>query len=205
MAAARAALGRLMASTAHLEAPEAPDLVVASGGAWATAPGPAVMLALADVVRRPAASQYAYDHARLLGPIGMIDDEDDRRRMLADLADDLLEPLGSVIVVAGVHGARSVGRLAVRAGAGSTELELVPGGLQLVDLPPGQVATAELSFRDPVVIGARGRRFAVEVGGGLGGLLVDLRDVPLRLPERSERRRELLAAWQAALWSGIDA
>ena len=44
---------------------------------------------------------------------------------------------------------------------------------------------------------------AVDVGGGLGGLLVDLRDVPLRLPERLERRRELLDAWQRALWSGL--
>src|SRR5207245_2876156 len=84
--------------------------------------------------------------------------------------------------------------LVVHAGTGSSELDLVPGGLQLVDLPPGQVATAELEFRDPVVLGVRGRRFAVEVGGGLGGLLVDLRDVPLHLPERLEQRRELLAA-----------
>jgi hypothetical protein len=42
------------------------------------------------------------------------------------------------------------------------------------------------------------------VAGGLGGLLVDLRDVPLRLPDRADRRRDLLAAWQAALWQGSD-
>ena len=53
------------------------------------------------------------------------------------------------------------------------------------------------------MLGARGRHFAVDVGGGLGGLLVDLRDVPLRLPERLERRRELLDAWQRALWAGL--
>ena len=68
----------------------------------------------------------------------------------------------------------------------------MPGGLELVDLPPGERATAELRFRDTVRLGGRGRQFAVEVTGGLGGLLVDLRDVPLRLPERAERRRELL-------------
>ena len=39
---------------------------------------------------------------------------------------------------------------------------------------------------------------AVEVAGGLGGVLVDLRDVPLRLPERADRRRELLDGWQTA-------
>jgi hypothetical protein len=80
----------------------------------------------------------------------------------------------------------------------------VPGGLELVDLPPGEVATAEFDFRDPVRLGVRGRKFAVDVAGGLGGLLVDLRDVPLRLPDRPERRRELLDAWQESLWLTRD-
>jgi hypothetical protein len=29
--------------------------------------------------------------------------------------------------------------------------------------------------------------------------------VPLRLPDRQDRRRELLAAWQGALWGGSEA
>ena len=204
MAAVRAAVGRLLAATPDLEPAAAPDLVIAAGGAWAVAPGPVVALALADVVRRPGVSQYAYDHARLLGPLGTIEDEAERRLMLRDLVDDLLVPLGSVVIVTGLHAGRDAGHIAVHAGAASSELDLVPGGLQLVDLPPGQLATAELRFRDPVVLGTRGRRFEVEVTGGLGGLLVDLRDIPLRFPERSERRRELLAAWQGALWTGLD-
>ena len=80
----------------------------------------------------------------------------------------------------------------------------MPGGLELVDLPPGERATAEFQFRDTVSLGGRGRRFAVEVAGGLGGLLVDLRDVPLRLPDRAERRRELLDAWQERCGSTRD-
>ena len=63
--------------------------------------------------------------------------------------------------------------------------------------------TAELEFRDGVVLGGRGRRFALEVGGGLGGLLVDLRDVPLLLPDAPDRRREVLAGWQQATWSEL--
>jgi len=66
------------------------------------------------------------------------------------------------------------------------------------------VAVAEFKFRDTVRMGTRGRHFAVDVGGGLAGLLVDLRDIPLRLPERADRRRDLLAAWQLALWAGAD-
>jgi len=204
MAAARAAVGRILALTPALEPAGAPDLVIASGGVWAVAPGPAVTLALADVLRRPGVSQYAYDHARLLGPLGTIEDEGERRLMLRDLADELLLPLGSVVLAAGVRPGRDAGHLLVNGAGATSELDLMPGGLQLVDLPPGQVATAAIRFRDPVTLGARGRKFEVEVAGGLGGLLLDLRDVPLRFPERGDRRRELLAAWQSALWTGID-
>jgi len=203
-AALRAALARLVAATADRFPSDPPDLVVATGGSAATLPGPAIALAIADTVRRPGASGLALDHARLLGPLGTIEDDDERRRLVEDLADDLLVPLGSVVTPAGIRAGRSAGRLTVRAGTGVTALDLVPGGLQLVDLPPGHVATAEFDFRDPVRLGAHGRRFAIEAGGGLGGLLIDLRDVPLHLPDRLEHRRELLAAWQRALWVGFD-
>jgi hypothetical protein len=202
LAAARAALVRLVDATPAIDELPPPDLIVATGGAFAVAPGPAVALALADTLRRPAACQLALDHARLLGPLGVVPDEGQRQRLMEDLADDLLAPLGSVISPQGLRAGRSAGHLTIRAGAGQSELELVPGALQLVDLPPGQVATAEFAFAEPVVLGTRGRRFSVEVGGGLGGLLIDLRDVPLRLPDRPEHRRELLVAWQDALWTG---
>jgi hypothetical protein len=204
LAAARAALGRLLESTEQMQAGAAADLVVAGGGAWAVAPGPVVTLALADVLRRPGATQYAYDHARLLGPLGSIADPDERRSVVADLADDLLVPLGSVVTPAGLRSGRSAGRLVLHADSGDTELDLVPGGLELVDLAPGQTAVADFRFRDSVRLGGKGRQFEVEVAGGLGGLLVDLRDVPLKLPERHDRRREQLSAWQASMWAGLD-
>lgn len=204
LAAARAALSVLVDSTPALSAEPAPDLLIAAGGAWAVAPGPAIALAVADVIRRPAAVGLAYDHARLLAPLGSIPDGTERRQLIADLADDLLAPLASVVIPAGVRTGRSAGHVTVHGASGPTEVELVPGGLELLDLPPGEVATAELRFRDTVRLGARGRHFAVEVTGGLGGLLVDLRDIPLRLPERPERRREFLEAWQDSLWVTRD-
>ena len=153
----------------------------------------------------PGSAALGHDHARLLAPLGTIEDPEERRRVIADLRDELLVPLGSVVMPAGLRGGKSIGRIAVRGSVGETELELVPGGLELVDLPPGERAVVELRFKDPVVLGPKARHFGAEVTGGLGGLLVDLRDVPLRLPDRLERRRDLLTAWQSALWAGLDA
>jgi hypothetical protein len=204
LAAARAALARLVEASPELDALPPADLLIVAGGAWAVAPGPAIALAVADVIRRPGACQIAWDHARLLAPLGTIEDPAERRAILADLADDLLAPLGSVVMPQGMRAGRSGGRLVVHGPAGSTEVDLVPGGLELVDLPPGESAVAEFRFRDAVRLGTRGRHFAVDVAGGLGGLLVDLRDVPLRLPDRVEHRRQLLAGWQDALWAGHE-
>jgi hypothetical protein len=204
LAAARAALATLVEATPELSEGPAPDLVIASGGAWAVAPGPAIALAIADIIRRPATISIAHDHARMLGPAGSIPDAGERRQLLGDIADDLLSPLASVVIPGGIKAGKSAGSVTVRAEAGTSQLDLVPGGLELIDLPPGEQATAELAFRDTVRLGGRGRKFAVEVTGGLGGLLLDLRDVPLRLPDRPERRREVLEAWQDSLWVTRD-
>ena len=204
MAAVRASLGRLVAATPALSTRPAADIVVASGGAWSVAPAPAIALALADVIRRPGVRALGWDHARLLAPLGTIDDPDERRRIMQDLRDDLLVPLGSVVMPAGLRAGRVAGHLSITGPDGPAELDLVPGGLELVDLPPGERAVVEMRFRNQVDLGVRAKHAAVEVAGGLAGLLVDLRDVPLRLPDRPERRRDLLTAWQAALWAGID-
>ena len=73
----------------------------------------------------------------------------------------------------------------------------MPGRLELVSLPPGPPRSPSSGSATPVRLGARGRHFAIDVTGGLGGLLVDLRDVPLRLPDRADLRGELLEAQQA--------
>lgn len=205
LAAARAALGRLVAATPGFARLPPAEVLVATGGAWSVAPGAALALALADAIRRPGAAVLGHDHARLLAPLGMIEDEAERATVIADLRDDLLVPLGSVVIAADVRPGRTAGRVTVHAAAGPVELDLVPGGLELVDLPPGTRATVELRFREDADVGARARHVTMEVAGGLGGLLIDLRDVPLRLPERPDRRRDLLASWQAALWPGADA
>jgi hypothetical protein len=200
--AAKAATERAIAATPDISARPMPDLIVAGGGTWASMPAALAALALADLVRRPGVSRLAVDHARLLGPLGAIEDEDERCRMLSDLADDLLLPLGSVIMPTGMRQGRSAGKLTMRPrdSKPEVELDLQPGALESIDLGPGQTATAEMEFRENIRLTGRGRSFAVEVEGGLAGLLVDMREIPLRVSDRSEARRAALEAWQRVVW-----
>jgi hypothetical protein len=206
LAAARAAVERVVAASPDLDAHPAADLLLAAGGAWADAPAPAVALALVDTVRRPGAVQLGLDHARLLGPLGLVADPDERRALIAGALDDLVLPLGTAIVPQGIHTGRGgVGHLSLTVdGSITAYIELEAGGIHLVDLPPGATGVARLVVRDAVDLGVRGREFEIPVSGGLGGLLADLRDVPLRLPSRPDRRRAALAAWQRHLWPDAD-
>ena len=113
LAAARAALSRLAEWTPDWDDRPPADLTVAAGGAWAVAAAPTIALALVDVLRRPGAGQYALDHARILAPLGSIPDADERRAMVADLVDDLLAPLGTVVTPAGMRNGRSAGSVVV--------------------------------------------------------------------------------------------
>jgi len=204
LAAAKAAFGRLVEATPELAEQPMPELLVASGGIFAALPPSVVALALADLVRRPGVSQLAIDQARLLGPLGVIEDEVERRRLMANLADDILMPLGGLVMPAGIRPGRSAGLLRLKGLPTSTEIELHPGSVQVVDLPPGRAARADFDFRDPVRLGKRGRHFSVDVGGGLSGLLVDLRDIPMRISDRPDSRRAALDTWQRGMWPDID-
>lgn len=206
VAAARAAVERIVAATPDIGRLPAADLLVACGGVWVDAPAPAVALALVDVARRPGTMQLGLDHARLLGPLGLVADVDERRALIADAIDDIVLPLGTAIVPRGIRASRgTIGHLSLSVdGSISAYIELEAGGIHFVDMPPGATGIARLAVRDAVDLGARGREFEIPVAGGLGGLLVDLRDVPLRLPSRPDRRRDALAAWQRPLWPDAD-
>jgi hypothetical protein len=80
------------------------------------------------------------------------------------------------------------------------ELPLLPGAFERLAVPPGRQASVEFEANEGVRLGTVGRRIAVDVAGGLAGLVVDARDVPLRLPERREQRRELLLRWNDTSW-----
>ncbi len=204
LAAAKAAFGRLIEAMPELAALASPELVVAAGGIFASLPPAVVSLAVADLVQQPGVSQLAVDHARVLGPLGAIGDEDERRNLLANVADDILLPLGALVTPAGVRPGKTAGRLRLKSAAITSEIELHPGAIQVVDLPPGRAAHADIEFRDNVRLGKRGHRFSADVGGGLSGLLVDLRDVPMRISDRPDSRRAALETWQRGMWPEVD-
>lgn len=202
LAALRAALVRLDRTWQEGPGTPAPgDLVVCCGGAFAAVPPAATALAVVDGMRAPGVRNLFHDHARLLGPIGALPDEGDRRRLLADLLDDALLPVGSTIVV-GEGRVAARGPIAMRCTSqlARQDLELPAGDVHLVGLPPGVPAKVELASRETGLLGLRSRRVAVQVSGGLAGLLIDTRDVPLRLPDRAERRRAQLEAWEQPVW-----
>lgn len=212
LAAVTAALTRLAALTPDLTGRPPADLTVIAGGAFATAPASAMVLAVADTVRRTGSTQLAWDHARLLGPIGTIEDAGERRSLLADLVRDALVPLGSLVIAGGIGGTRASGRrsgakggrVSLEAGGNVTKRDLTPGELAFLDLPPGSPGELHFEFSEPVRLGKRTRLVRVPIAGGLAGVVLDLRDVPLNLPDRRDRRRSRLADWGALAWPRDD-
>ena len=211
LAAVRAALERLEKAwrEGQDEAASEPaaGATVLSGGAFAGLPPAASALALIDGVRRAGAMSILHDHAGLLAPLGALPVEADRQRLLADLLPDALLPLGSVVVTGAIEVPRKErvpASLSVASSLGDQRLRLDPGQLQLVDLPPGVSARLGIDPGESTVLGVEGRTLTLEVSGGLGGLFVDTRPIPLDLPASGEARRSALEAWEAPAWTGAE-
>ncbi len=210
LASLRAAIERLSAawdgSTSDDE-PAAVHTLVLSGGTFAAVPPAAAALAVIDGIRRPGALVIRHDAAAVLAPLGALPVEEDRRRLLLDLMDDCLLPLGSALLTGALGKAGrkepARGSLHVSSTLGDEQLYLEPGQLRLVDLPPGISARLGLEAGEGATLAA-GRRLDLDVRGGLGGLLVDTRAIPLELPEQGEQRRAMLAGWEAPAWIGSD-
>jgi hypothetical protein len=200
LVAAAAALDRLVADSGGLDAGPPPDVIVLRGGGFAMAPPAAVTLTIGDILRRPGAVQVAVDHARLLAPLGMEQDDERRAELVRDLADDLLLPLGSLLVLDPPHRASAPPiRVGVAANGHELPLEVASGTIELIELAPGAEAIATIE-RPPSGLRRMPRRTVVRVSGGLAGLVVDGRGVPLRLPAHGEERRALLGTWHDDLW-----
>jgi uncharacterized protein (TIGR01319 family) len=84
--------------------------------------------------------------------------------------------------------------------SGDLEVEVAAGSLEVLPLPLGQKAVLDLKPRRNIDVGrggpGRGGK-AIEVQGGLVGLVIDARGRPLTLPADAEKRRERVQQW---LW-----
>lgn len=78
-------------------------------------------------------------------------------------------------------------------------LEVRHGNLEIIPLPPGNMARLSLEPARHVDIGlGHGRGGTFTITGGLLGVIIDARGRPLGLPEDAVRRRELAKKW---LWT----
>ncbi len=199
-----AAVRHLLAQTAGDEAGserfQDADLLIGAGRTIAAAPRPAqAAQLLLDGIRPLGVTQLALDAAGALAPLGALEDGEIAEGMGA-LRDDLLVPLGTSVVCRGGRPGQIVMRAWLRR-AGWPEIgpiEVRGGQLQVLPLARGHEADLQVELLNGASLG-RGRpaaRVQATVAGGLVGVILDARGIPLALPRRSDDRRAVLAGWR---------
>ena len=199
-AAARHLLGLGVASEGFVQGI---DLLVGAGRVLAASPRPAQAFAmLLDGVRPIGVTALAIDVAGVLSPLGSLDDAEIEEGLGA-LRDDLLTPLGSSVVCRGGRPGTPAMRVTMRR-TGWPDLgpiEVRTGQLVALPLGRGQQADLEIELEPGVSLGTprRARRIHATVHGGVVGLVLDARGVPLHLPRRGDDRRAMLSSWRDVL------
>lgn len=176
------------------------DLLIGAGRSLAAAPRPAqAAQMLVDGVRPLGVTQLALDAAGVLPPLGALDDAEIAEGM-GVLRDDLLVPLGTSVVCRGGRPGQLVMRVSIHRTGWPTigPLELRTGQLQVVPLARGHDAELEIELHNGASLGGprRTRHVTASAIGGVVGLVLDARGIPLGLPRRSDDRRAVLAAWR---------
>lgn len=176
------------------------DLLIGAGRCVAGAPRPAqAAQMLVDGVRPLGVTQLALDAAAVLPPLGALDDAEIGEGM-GVLRDDLLVPLGTSVISRGARPGQLVMRVSIhRAGWPVIgPIELRTGQLQVVPLARGHEAELEIELLNGATLGGprRARHATVMALGGVVGLILDARGLPLALPRRADDRRAVLAGWR---------
>lgn len=181
---------------------EGVDLVIGAGRALAGAPRPAqAAQLLVDGMRPLGVTQLALDAAGVLPPLGALDDAEIGEGM-GVLRDDLLVPLGTSVVCRGGRPGQLLMRVTMRRTGWPPvgPIDLRSGQVQVVPLARGHEAELDVELHNGASLGGprRARQVTVEVTGGVVGLILDARGVPLSLPRRPDDRRAVLASWRDA-------
>jgi len=178
------------------------DLLIGAGRTIAAAPRPAqAAQLLVDGVRPLGVTQLALDAAGALAPLGALDDGEIAEGM-GSLRDDLLVPLGTSVVCRGGRAGQIVMRILIRR-PGWPEIgpiELRSGQVQIVPLPRGHEAELQIELLNGAMLGTAGHpaKVLASATGGVVGLVLDARGIPLVLPRRTDDRRAVLASWRDA-------
>jgi len=175
--------------------------ILAGGGALSDAPTPGQsLLLLLDALQPIGITSIILDQNNLLPLLGAAA-EANHLLPVQVLESGAFMSLGTVVsVISPASYGMSVlkARLTYQDGS-DARVEVKFGGLEILPLGMGQTARLTLQplHRSDVGNGP-GRNAAIQVAGGVMGVVIDARGRPLALPEDSVRRRELFKKW---LWS----
>jgi hypothetical protein len=175
--------------------------ILAGGGALSDAPTPGQsLLLLLDAVQPVGITSIILDQNNLLSLLGAAA-ESNHLLPVQVLESGAFMSLGTIVsVISSVSYGTPVlqARLTYEDGS-DARAEVKFGGLELLPLGMGQTARLTLKPLNRSDIGnGPGRPAAVQVAGGVMGVVIDARGRPLPLPEDPVRRRELFKKW---LWT----
>jgi hypothetical protein len=175
--------------------------ILAGGGAVSDAPTPGQsLLLLLDALQPVGITSIILDQNNLLPLLGAAA-EFNQLMPVQVLESGAFMSLGTIVSVISMA---SYGLPVLRArltyeDGSEASAEVKFGGLEILPLAMGQTARLSLQPLQRSDIGnGPGRNAAVQVAGGVMGVVIDARGRPLTLPEDPVRRRELFKKW---LWS----
>ena len=175
--------------------------ILAGGGALSDAPTPGQsLLLLLDALQPVGITSIILDQNNLLPLLGAAA-ESNHLLPVQILESGAFMSLGTIIsVISSASYNTPVIRARLTYEDGSdVHAEVKFGGLEILPLGMGQTARLTLQPLHRSDIGnGPGRNAAVQVAGGVMGVVIDARGRPLVLPEDPVRRRELFKKW---LWS----
>ena len=173
--------------------------ILAGGGALSDAPSPGQsLLLLLDALQPVGITSVILDQNKLLPMLGAAADLN-RLLPVQVLESGAFMSLGTVV---SAIGAASYGTPLVRVrltyqDGSDARAEVKFGEIEMLPLGVGQVARLTVQPLHRADIGnGPGRTAAVQVTGGVMGVVIDARGRPLNLPSDPGRRRELLKKWQ---------
>lgn len=175
--------------------------ILAGGGALSDAPTPGQsLLLLLDALQPVGITSIIIDQNNLLPLLGAAA-ESNHLLPVQVLESGAFMSLGTIV---SVISSASYGQPVLRArltyeDGTEARAEVKFGGLEILPLAMGQTARLSLQPLQRADVGnGPGRNAAVQVAGGVMGVVIDARGRPLTLPDDAVRRRELLKKW---LWS----